>query len=154
MATCLILAAALTVSMFQLQISIELDCIVPKVLLQLHDFKTSSTTDISIHDLFFGQCGDAMLAPHRSMGSKAALSCIVISCPGWISNHANVKVLPFDHGPSESLTTCASRLKCLPFDHGPDQLSTSCQADNPIPVKSQRPAPFAFQILFSSLPFA
>ena len=81
------------------------------------------------------------------------LSCFAISCPGRASNHANVKVLPFDHGPSESLTTCASSLKCLPFDCGPDQLSISCQADNPSSVKSQRPAPFAFQILFSSLPF-
>ena len=32
----------------------QLDCIVPKVSLQLHDFKTSSITGISIHDLFFG----------------------------------------------------------------------------------------------------
>ena len=43
---------------------IQLNCIAPKVLFQLHDFKTPSTTGISIHDLFFGQCGDAMLAPH------------------------------------------------------------------------------------------
>ena len=40
------------------------ECIMPKVSLQLHDFKTSSTTGISIHDLFFGQCGDAVLALH------------------------------------------------------------------------------------------
>ena len=45
-------------------VSIQLDCIVPKVSLQLHDFKTFSATGISIHDLFFGKCGDAMLAPH------------------------------------------------------------------------------------------
>ena len=43
-----------------------------------------------------------------------------------------MKVLPFDQGPSEGLTTYASSLKCLPFDHGPDQLPISCQADNPI----------------------
>ena len=46
------------------EVLIQLNCIVPKVSLQLHDFKTSSTTGISIHDLLFGQCGDAMLAPH------------------------------------------------------------------------------------------
>ena len=37
------------------------ECIVPKVSLQLHDFKTSSTTGISIHDLFFGQSHFAWL---------------------------------------------------------------------------------------------
>ena len=46
------------------EVSIQLNYIVPKVLLQLHDFKTFSTTGISIHDLFFGLCGDARLAPH------------------------------------------------------------------------------------------
>ena len=81
--------------------SIQLNYVAPKVSLQLYDFKTISPTGISIHDLFFGQCGDAMLAPHRSMGSKAALGCLAISCPGWTSNCANVKVLPFDHGPSD-----------------------------------------------------
>ena len=87
------------------------------------------------------------------MGSKAALSCFAISCPGWTSNHADVRVFPFDQGPSEGLTTYASSLKCLPYDHGPDQLSTSCQADNSILCQVKRPAPFAFQILLSSLPF-
>ena len=97
------------------EVLIQLYCIVPKVSLQAHDFKTSSTTGISIHDLFFGHCGDAMLAPHQSMGNEAALVCFAISCPGWTSNHSTVKVLPFDHGPSESSTTCASSLKCLPL---------------------------------------
>ena len=73
------------------EVSNQLDCIMPKVLLQLHAFKTSSTTGISIHDLFFGHCDDAMLAPHRSMRSEAALGCFAISCPGWTSNC----VLPF-----------------------------------------------------------
>ena len=112
--------------------SIQLNCIVPKVLLQLHDFKTSSTTGISIHDQLFGQCDDAMLAPHQSMGSKAVLSCFAMSCPGWTSNCTVVTTLSFDQGLPEGLTTCASSLKCPPFDHGPDQSSTSCQADNPI----------------------
>ena len=77
------------------EVSIQLDCIVPaKVSLQLHDFKTSSTTGNSFHDLFFGQCGDAVFPPHQSMESEAALGCFAISCPGWTSNHANVKVLP------------------------------------------------------------
>ena len=64
------------------------------------------------------------------MWSKAMLNCFAISCPGWTSNCLDLKVLAFDHGPSEGLTTYASSLKCLPFDHGPDQLSTSCQADD------------------------
>ena len=68
------------------EVSIKLDCIAPKVLLQLHDFKTSSTTGISIHDLFFGQCGDAVLALHWSMGSKAMRAWFAMSCPGWTSN--------------------------------------------------------------------
>ena len=46
------------------EILIQLNCIVSKVSLQLHDFKTSSTTGNSIHDLFFGQCGDAVIALH------------------------------------------------------------------------------------------
>ena len=46
------------------EVLIQLDCIVPKVSLQLPDFKSSSTTGISIHDLLFGQCDDAMLAMH------------------------------------------------------------------------------------------
>ena len=46
------------------EVSIQLNYIAPKVSLQLHAFKTFSTTGISIHDLFFGQSGDAMLAPH------------------------------------------------------------------------------------------
>ena len=46
------------------EVLIQLNYIAPKVLLQLHDFKTFSTTGISIHDLLFGLCGDAMLAPH------------------------------------------------------------------------------------------
>ena len=96
------------------EVLIQLDYIVPKVSLQLHDFKTFSTTGISIHDLFFGQCGDAMLVPHQSMGSEAVLSCtqlavlgcFAISCPGWTSNRANVKVLPFDHGPCHLKSDC------------------------------------------------
>ena len=43
-----------------------------------------------------------------------------------------MKVLPFDHGPSESPTAFASSLECLPFDHGPNQLLTLCQVDNSI----------------------
>ena len=66
------------------------------------------------------------------MGSEAALGCFAISCPGWTSNCADVKVLPYDRGPSESLTAFASNLECLPFDHGPNQLSTLCQANNSI----------------------
>ena len=99
------------------------------------NFMTSrplSTTGISIHDLFFGQCGDAVLALHRSMGSKAVLGWFAMSCPGWTSNCTDMTILPFDQGLPEDLTTFASSLKCLPFDRGPDQLSTSCQADNPI----------------------
>ena len=79
------------------EVLIQLNFIAPKVLLQLPDFKSSSTTVILIHDLFFGQCDDAMLALHQFMGSKAVLGCFAISSPGWTSNHANVKVLPFDH---------------------------------------------------------
>ena len=101
------------------EVLIQLNCIVPKVLLQLHDSKTSSTTGISIHDLFFGQCGDAMLALHQSMGSKATLGCFAMSCPGWASNCTDVTILPFDQGPPEVTEACS----------------------------------FAFQILFSSLPF-
>ena len=102
------------------EVLIQPDYIAPKVSLWLPDFKTFSTTGISIHDLFFGQCGDAVLVPHQSMGSKALLGCFAISCLGWTSNHTNVKFLPFDHGPSESPTAFASSLECLPFDHGPN----------------------------------
>ena len=171
MATCLILTGALTVSMFQLlyecilpeasiqlnciepEVLIQLDYIAPKVSLQLHDFKSFSTTGISIHDLFFDQCGDAMLAPHQFMGSKAALGCFAISCPGWTSNHADVKVLPFDHGPSESLTAFASSLDCLPFDCGPNQLLTLCQANNSILCQVTEACSFCISDSIFYIPF-
>ena len=62
------------------EVSIHLNCIAPKISLQ-------------VHDLFFGQCNDAILALHRSMGSKAALGCFAMSCPGWASNRTDVAIL-------------------------------------------------------------
>ena len=46
------------------EVSIQLNCIAPKVLLQ--------------HDLFFGQCGDAVLVPHQSWGAKLHMAALQI----------------------------------------------------------------------------
>ena len=125
------------------------NCIMPEVLLLLCGFKTSTTTGDSIHYLFFGNCGDTVSALQQFMGSKAALISSEISCLCWTFNHANVKVLPFNRGPpgcpiaSSAFFSIVDLIDC--------RLCVKPTARSY--VKSQRPAPFAFQPLFSILPF-
>ena len=109
------------------EVSIQFDCIVPKVSLQLHDFKISSSTGNSIHDLFYGQCDDAMLLSLTLIHGER--SCTWLLCN--VLPRLDLQLYWCDYPSFWSRTAWRFDFLCLQlempsFDHGPDQFPSVC----------------------------
>ena len=85
------------------------------------------------------------------MESEPTFSCFGISCPCWASNCMGVTILHFDQGSPEVWLLVPPAWSAFPMIVDLINCWLHVKLTTQSSVKSQRPAPFAFQSLFYSL---